>query len=85
MLTVNGTVVLTTIAIELEVTGLIEGQVTSVVMTTLTISPSDGVYVNTLLFVPASTPLTFHWYMGAVPGLTAIAVKITVVPVQTGF
>ena len=29
--------------------------------------------------------LTFHWYSGAAPPLTGLAVKVTEVPVQTGF
>ena len=28
-------------------------------------------------------PLTFHWYAGAVPPLTGVAVNVTVVPAQT--
>ena len=35
------------------------------------------------LFEPASDPLTFHWYIGAVPPLKAVAVKVTEVPAHT--
>ena len=30
-------------------------------------------------------PLTFHWYDGAGPPLTGVAVNVTEVPAQTGF
>ena len=30
-------------------------------------------------------PLTFHWYAGAAPPLTGVAVNVTEVPAQTGF
>jgi hypothetical protein len=32
--------------------------------------------------VPTFTPFNFHWNVGAVPPLTGIAVKFTVVPAQ---
>jgi len=35
--------------------------------------------------VPALTPLSFHWYEGVVPPFTGVAVKVTLVPAQTGF
>ena len=37
-----------------------------------------------MLPVPVFIPLTVHWYKGAVPGLFAIAVNVTGVPVHTG-
>ena len=33
---------------------------------------------------PMLAPLTFHWYAGVVPPLTGVAVKVTLVPAQTG-
>ena len=30
-------------------------------------------------------PLTFHWYVGVEPPFTGVAVKVTELPVQTGF
>ena len=30
-------------------------------------------------------PLTFHWYEGVAPPFVGVAVKVTVVPEQTGF
>jgi hypothetical protein len=48
-------------------------------------SALTGVYVNTGLFVPEATPLTFHWYDGIAPPFTAVAVNVTGVPAQTGF
>ena len=29
-------------------------------------------------------PFTFHWYVGVVPPLVGVAVKVTEVPAQTG-
>ena len=29
-------------------------------------------------------PLTFHWYTGEAPPLVGVAVKVTLVPAQTG-
>ena len=37
-----------------------------------------------MLFVPALTPFTFHWYEGVVPPLVGVAVKVTEVPAHTG-
>jgi hypothetical protein len=39
--------------------------------------------VNKALLVPAFAPLTFHWYTGDVPPLTAMAVYDTWLPEQT--
>ena len=53
------------------------------VITTFTLSPLAKVdEVNTLLFVPAFTPFTIHWYVGVVPPLVGVAVKVTDVPAQ---
>jgi len=50
-------------------------QVTVEVISTYTLSvPEIDVLVKVLLFVPAFTPFTFHWYEGEVPPLTGVAV-----------
>ena len=36
-----------------------------------------------MLLVPTGEPFTFHWYTGVVPPLVGVAVKVTLVPVQT--
>jgi len=41
--------------------------------------------MNEGLLVPAFTLLTFHWYAGEGPPLTVEAVKVTLVPIHTGF
>ena len=33
---------------------------------------------------PMLPPLTFHWYAGEAPPFTGVAVKVTLVPAQTG-
>ena len=48
-------------------------------------SPLAGINEYTGLFVPTLKPLIDHWYAGAVPPLTGVAVKVTEVPWQTGF
>ena len=48
------------------------------------ISPFAGEYIKVGLFVPAYIALTFHWYMGADPPLTGIAVNVTGDPKQNG-
>ena len=37
------------------------------------------------LLVPAFVPFTFHWYDGAAPPFTGVAVKVTMVPAQILF
>jgi hypothetical protein len=37
-----------------------------------------------LLLVPTATLSLYHWYTGVVPPFTAVAVKVTLVPAQTG-
>jgi hypothetical protein len=41
--------------------------------------------VKVLLLVPAFTPFTCHWYEGAVPPLTGVAVNVTATPGHVGF
>ena len=36
------------------------------------------------LFEPTLLPFTFHWYAGAKPPLTGVAVQVTMIPEQTG-
>jgi hypothetical protein len=55
------------------------------VKTQETWSPLTGVYVKTGLSVPATVPLTFHWYVGFVPPFTGVAVNVTELPAQTLF
>src|SRR5450756_2753176 len=55
-----------------------DAQGSLLVITTFTLSPLAKVdEVNTLLFVPAFTPFTIHWYVGVVPPLVGVAVKVT--------
>ena len=51
------------------------------VITTETTSLSfNAEVVNVLLLAPAFVPFTFHWYVGLVPPLVGVAVKVTDVP-----
>ena len=52
-------------------------------MTTCTVTLFVITVVKVLVFAPAGMPATIHWYSGAVPPLTGVAVKVTVVFVQT--
>ena len=36
-------------------------------------------------FIPAEVPFTFHWKVGVIPLLCGTALKVTGLPVQTGF
>ena len=65
-----------------EAAGLPAAQVAFEVSSQVIISLFTGIYVYAALFEPASDPLTFHWYIGAVPPLKAVAVKVTEVPAQ---
>src|SRR5688572_5754283 len=48
------------------------------VSTTETTSPFASVSgVKVLLFVPAFSPLIFHWYLGFVPPFSGVAVNVT--------
>src|SRR5215203_7112607 len=59
----------------------VDTQARSLVMITVTTSPSCNVLVvNLSLSVPASIPFTCHWYDGLPPPLTGVAVKVTDVP-----
>src|SRR6478735_8131430 len=74
--------------LELMVIGLLSAvgldtQARSLVMITVTTSPSFNVLVvNLSESVPLSTPLTCHWYDGLAPPLVGVAVKVTDVPSQ---
>ena len=66
-----------------EVAGLPETQVALEVITTETTSLLIRVVEEKVgLLVPVFTPFNFHWYEGAVPPLTGVAVKVTEVPAQ---
>jgi hypothetical protein len=83
MLTEGVTEVLTVIVIELDVAVVAVLQVSLLVITTVTTSPLFIVLdVKIELLVPVFTPLTRHWYAGAEPPFTGVAVKVTDVPVQ---
>src|SRR5918995_1375007 len=61
----------------------VDTQARSLVMITVTTSPSfRSSVVNLSESVPASTPLTCHWYDGFAPPLVGVAVKVTEVPSQ---
>jgi len=52
----------------------------------LMISPFESVLLaKVALFVPAIFPFRSHWYTGALPPLTAVAVNVTGVPRQMLF
>jgi hypothetical protein len=38
-----------------------------------------------VLFVPTFAPFTFHWKTGRDPPFIGVAVKVTLIPWQTGF
>jgi hypothetical protein len=75
---------LTVIVILLDVAGLPVIQAAFEVIIQVTISPFKGVYVKDVLLVPASTPFTFHWYVGVIPPLVGEAMIVVEEPVQTG-
>ena len=53
------------------------------VMTQVTTLPLANVLeVNVAEFDPTLLPLTFHWYVGAVPPFVGVAVNVTEVPEQ---
>jgi hypothetical protein len=84
ILTPAGRAGLTTIDIPVEMAGdpLRHGvafEVITTVTTSLLLRTDD---VKVLLLVPAFVPFTFHWYIGVVPPLTGIALKVTDVPAQ---
>ena len=61
----------------------VDTQARSLVMITVTTSPSCKLFVvNLSLSVPASTPLTCHWKEGLAPPLVGLAVKVTEAPSQ---
>ena len=73
----------TVIVIVFEVAGDPVIQVALDVITHVTASELASVpELNVALLTPAFTPFTFHWYTGAPPPLTGVAVKVTFVPAQ---
>ena len=84
--TLGVTLVVTVIVTPLLVAVVGEEQVKSLVITQVTTSPLAKLLdVNVLLVVlpPEFTPFTFHWYDGAAPVLTGVAVNVTLVPAHT--
>ena len=75
-------VVVIVIALLVAVTGFAQGSLLLIV--TVTISPLFKVVVVKVEDVcPATfTPLIFHWYVGVVPPLVGVAVKVTEPPVH---
>jgi hypothetical protein len=80
METETGNTGLTVMVTEFDVAGFPVAQVRSEVSWQVTTSAFAGVYVYAGLFVPAFTPLTFHWYTGLFPPFTGVTVKVTIVP-----
>jgi len=77
---------LTIIVIGLDVAGFTAAQEPTLeVRTQVIISPLTGVMVNTGLFVPVWTPFLCQSYTGVDPPFVGVAVKVTAIPVQTGF
>src|SRR5688572_8791949 len=78
-----GSTLVDVISISLLVAVGVDTQARSLVIITVTTSPSCKVVVVKVgESVPASTPLTCHWYDGLVPPLTGVAVKVTDAPSQ---
>lgn len=64
-------------------TGPPEAQASLEVICTRTVCPLVKVLVvNWALLVPTGLPFTNHWYTGAFPPLTGVAVKVTGAPLQ---
>src|ERR671912_310619 len=79
----DGSTLVDVISISLLVAVGVDTQARSLVMITVTTSPSfKSSVVNLSESVPASTPFTCHWYDGLVPPLVGVAVKVTDVPSQ---
>ena len=82
--TLTGSTGLTVIVTGVEVAGLPDGQVAFEVRMQVTTSLLTGVYEKPVLFVPVLLPFTCHWYAGADPPLTGVAVKVAGLPWHTG-
>jgi hypothetical protein len=84
METDTGSLSVTFIVMGFEVAGLPEGHGSLEVILTVTISPwakSDVTRVAPVAPEIRVAPL-YHWYVGVVPPLTGVAVKVTSVPLQ---
>jgi len=68
-----------------DVAGDPETQASLEVISQLIWSLLNGLKVKRDELGPVIFPLTFHWYSGASPPLTGVAVNMTLVPAQTGF
>jgi hypothetical protein len=84
METDTGSLSVTCIVMALEVAGLPVGQGSLEVILTVIMSPwlsVEEVYVAAVSPEMGILPL-YHWYVGVVPPLTGVAVKVTSVPLQ---
>jgi hypothetical protein len=73
----------TAIVKELLVTDAGEGHVSLLVSSHVTTSPLASVeLVYAVLLVPTLEPFSFHWYTGLEPPNCAVALNVTLVPVQ---
>jgi hypothetical protein len=85
MLTLGVTTGSMVIVIAFEVAGLPVTPDRLEVMTQVTTWPVVSVVVvKVLLLVPTLVVPTFHWYVGAVPPLVGVAVKVRLAPAQAG-
>ena len=82
MVTLGVTLALTVIVRVFEVAGDPVAHAASEVSTHVIASLFRGTYEYVGMFVPALTPLTFHWYDGAAPPFVGVAVNVTDVPVH---
>ena len=75
---------MTVTVIGFDVAGLLVTPGMSDVMIQVTTSPlARDEDVNVGLFVPTFTPSICHWYVGFVPPLVGVAVKVTLLPAHT--
>ena len=73
MVKLAGNAVLTIMLNGDEVTGLPLTHPALEVNLQVTTSPFAGIWLYAGAFVPTLVPLTFHWYIGDMPPLTAVA------------
>src|SRR6476660_2316277 len=79
----DGSTLVEVISISLLVAVGVDTQARSLVMITVTTSPSFSVVVVKVgESVPAFVPLTCHWYDGLLPPFVGVAVKVTEAPSQ---
>lgn len=85
MLTAGGAKAFTTMVMLLLLILAGVAQAALLVMLQLTLSPFESVLLKVTLLFPAFVPFTSHWYCGAVPPLTGVAVNVTDAPAQILF